>query len=454
MKRSDVTFMTDSIDQPVKIIIVGGGAGGLILACRLARKISDRSKYQVTLVDESFTHIWKPLLHEVAAGSMDSHEDEISYLNVAAKYNFNFQLGRMVGLDRQAQTITISHVKDRKGNQLVPERVLPYDRLVMAVGSVGNDFNIPGVLNYCHFLDCRTNAENLHTRILGLYMAWSDTESKTTSTQSSTSQAAQPGQPDRMIRISIIGGGATGVELAAELRSSLPKLARYGLEHRVAINLIEAGPSLLPGQPEAMIQATTRTMEKMNINLCLNTKVVEVTDNQVIADNQTIETDITIWASGVRAPDLLKSFDGVAINRNHQIVVNDQLQSISDERIFALGDCAEVTQADGKRLAPRAQIAHQQAIYLSSTLIQQDKNQATKPFHFVDKGSFVSLGDYNSVGAILSPSVINLHGLVARFAYKVLYRRHQIEIHGLYAVVILILKDSLTRILGPKIKLH
>lgn len=136
-----------------KIVIVGGGAGGLEMATQLGHKLGRKKKAKITLVDRNHSHLWKPLLHEVATGSLDEGVDALSYLAHARNHGFQFQLGSVIDIDREAKTITIAELRDEKGELLVPERKIAYDTLVMALGSTSNDFNTPGVKENCIFLD-------------------------------------------------------------------------------------------------------------------------------------------------------------------------------------------------------------------------------------------------------------------------------------------------------------
>lgn len=130
---------------PHHIVIVGGGAGGLELATRLGDKLGKKGKAEITLVDKTPTHLWKPLLHEVAAGSMDIDQHELEYMAQARWHHFTYRLGAMEGMSRAMKEIYLSPVFDDEGTQLIPRRSLKYDTLVIAVGSVSNDFGIPGV---------------------------------------------------------------------------------------------------------------------------------------------------------------------------------------------------------------------------------------------------------------------------------------------------------------------
>lgn len=429
-----------------KVVIVGGGAGGLILATRLAKKTRGTRQCNVTLVDESLTHIWKPLLHEIAAGSLNSYEDELGYLTHAAKHHYEFQLGRLEKLNRVNKTLSLAAVVDASGQIIIPPRQLSYDILILAVGSVSNDFAIPGVAEHCLILDSRKQAERFHTRFLGLYLA-AHADKRT---------EVEPAE----LLINIIGAGATGIELASELHSTLTKMERYGLDEihptQVKIRLIEAGPSILSGQSSKMIAEASQALSKMGIEIKLNTRVHEVGANFIsVNDRETLPSSLSVWTTGIKAPEFLNALDGLETNKINQLVVKSNLQTTRDEDIYALGDCAEVT-LNGKRLAPRAQVAQQQAVFLTNNLRKRFEHKPEDAFVFNDKGAFVSLGDNNSVGTVFGRvfGAVNMQGMLAKWAYVMLYRKHQLELLGFYQTAVLVIKDLLTRAIGPRIKLH
>ena len=194
-----------------KIVIVGGGAGGLELATQLGRKLGRHKKAKITLVDRNHSHLWKPLLHEVATGSLDEGVDALSYLAHARNHGFQFQLGSVVDINREGKTITLGELRNEKGELLVAERKLPYDTLVMALGSTSNDFNTPGVKENCIFLDNPHQARRFHQEMLNLFLKYS----------------ANLGANGK-VNIAIVGGGATGVELSAELHNAVKQLHSYG----------------------------------------------------------------------------------------------------------------------------------------------------------------------------------------------------------------------------------
>ncbi|NBQ89419.1 MAG: NAD(P)/FAD-dependent oxidoreductase, partial [Betaproteobacteria bacterium] len=150
-----------------RIVVVGGGAGGLELVTRLGDTLGRRGKAHITLVDRARTHLWKPLLHQVAAGCMDLNDHALDYLAQARWHHFNFQLGHMVGLDREARTVLLGPLLDQEtGAEVLPARPLPYDTLVLAVGSQTNDFGTPGASEHAIALDMPEQAERFRSRLL------------------------------------------------------------------------------------------------------------------------------------------------------------------------------------------------------------------------------------------------------------------------------------------------
>src|SRR5215218_319564 len=153
--------------QVHRIVIVGGGAGGLELATRLGDRFGAKGLARVTLVDCARTHLWKPLLHEVAAGSMDLYEHDLDYLAQARWHHFEFQLGRMDGLDRARRAVELCPTRDEiTREELIPRREIFYDTLVIAVGSTTNDFGTPGAREHAISLDTPDQAELFHHRLV------------------------------------------------------------------------------------------------------------------------------------------------------------------------------------------------------------------------------------------------------------------------------------------------
>jgi NADH dehydrogenase len=430
-----------------RIVIVGGGAGGLELATRLGRKLGKSGAARIVLVDANLTHIWKPLLHEVAAGSLNSSEDELNYVAQAKWNHFEFQLGRMSGLDRAGKTITLAPTLDDDDQLLMPERQIAYDSLVIAVGSTTNDFGTPGAAEHCLFLDTREQAERFHRRMLSHYLR----------------AHANEGEDGAQINIAIVGAGATGVELAAELHHAAQQLAAYGLNRirpeNMRITLIEAGPRVLPALPERIARPVHQTLEKLGVTVLTGAAVSEVTSEGLqTADGNFIPASLKVWAAGIRAPGFLKELDGLESNRINQLQVRPTLQTTLDDDVFAFGDCAACPQpgSDGRNVPPRAQAAHQQASLLAKSLRLKITGQALPEYRYRDYGSLISLSSFSAVGNLMGnlTGSVMLEGWLARVFYVSLYRMHQTALYGPLRTLLLMLSDRIGRSTEPRLKLH
>ncbi len=422
-----------------RIVIVGGGAGGLELATRLGRTLGRKGAAEITLLDATPTHVWKPLLHEVAAGTLDETET-IDYLALAFRNHFRFRLGRMQGLDREGKRIQVAAVTSDQGEQLIPERWLNYDLLVLAVGSVSNDFGIAGVKQHCRFLDSSPEAFKFQKKLVETYI------------QRHAHQIEKP------LNIAIVGAGATGVELSAELHQVVRLLAIYGLDKAggVKITLIEAAPRLLPALPEKLALATAHQLDRLGIVLKLNCRVTKITENSIVTqDGETLSADLKVWAAGIKGPDWLAGL-GLESNRSGQLVV-DQFLTTDDADIYALGDCAACAWPERESLVPpRAQAAHQQASALAKTLRNRLAGKAPVKFTYHDYGSLVSLGRYSTVGNLMGNLMgsVSVGGFIARVVYLSLYKMHQLAIHGLTRMALLTIADGLRKSTHTGIKLH
>jgi len=428
-----------------RIVIVGGGAGGLELATRLGRSLGKRGKARVTLVDANLTHIWKPLLHEVAAGSLNSSADELNYVAQAKWNHFEFQMGRMAGLDRANQCIRLEATRDEFGIELVPARSLHYDTLVIAVGSTTNDFGTAGAAEHCIFLDTREQAERFHRQLLSHYMR---------------AHAGETGSSD--ISMAIVGAGATGVELAAELLHAAKELAAYGLDgikpENVRITLIEAGPKVLPALPERISQPVHQTLLDLGVKVLTGAAVSDVcAEGLHTQQGQFIPASLKVWAAGIKAPAFLHELDGLETNRINQLVVHPTLQSTRDDAIFAFGDCAACPQPDSERnVPPRAQAAHQQASLLAKSIRLRLEGKPLPSYRYKDYGSLISLSSFSAVGNLMGNLTGNvmLEGWLARMFYISLYRMHQIALYGVPRTLLMMLGDKLSRSTEPRLKLH
>jgi len=424
-----------------KIVIVGGGAAGLELATNLGRKLGKKGLAEITLIDATATHIWKPLLHEVAAGTLDESE-QVEYLAQAYRNHFRFRLGKMEGLNRAKKEVYVSPTFNDNGEELIPSRTFSYDTLVMAVGSVSNTFNIKGVAEQCLFLDTTSQAFKFQKYLFESYI------------KKYIGKTA-----DNPLSIAIVGAGATGVELAAQLHEVTNVLAMYGLQETsdVKLTIIEAATQLLPALPIKLATATQQQLVSLGVDLRMGRRVTEITREGITThDGEFIEADIKVWAAGIKAPDWLKDLDGLETNHINQLVVDSTLKT-SDDNIFAMGDCAAcIWEGHGGNVPPRAQSAHQQASTLAKSIVNRLKGKPLVKFTYYDYGSLVSLGKYTTVGNLMGSlmGTVSIGGFIAKLVYLSLYKMHQIAIHGYFRTAMLTLSNSFRRSVYSKIKMH
>ena len=426
-----------------RIIVVGGGAGGLELAVRLGRKFRRNKDVEVMLIDKNPTHIWKPLFHEVATGSMNSYHDEASYLMLARKHKFNFILGRVTNIDGAANRVTLEPMLDDDAAEIVPEREFTFDTLVVAVGALSNDFGIPGVREFSRYLDSREQAERFHKHF---------------ATQLQRTNLASTSET---LTVGIVGGGATGVELAADMHNVVQRLREYGFEHfgqeRLSVTLVEAAPELLPRLPERIGVSVRQELGRIGVAVRVGTRVSEVRkDSVVTSEGEVIPAQISVWAAGVKAPEWLGEC-GLPVDKLGRIEVDDDLSVRGMPNVFAIGDCAAARNADGSEVPPRAQAAHQMATVAAKNVIAQRRGKRLRTFKYRDFGSLVSLSKYSTIGNLMGNLVrgtIFVEGWLARLVYLSLYRMHQATVHGRFSTLLIMLGDRIYKATRASVKLH
>jgi NADH:ubiquinone reductase (H+-translocating) len=452
-----------------KIVIVGGGAGGLELACKLGRKLGRRhGPDQVMLVDSRLYHVWKPSLHEVAAGTLDIHQEGLSYQMLAHDNGFTFVYGPMTALDPRAKQLTVAAIASADHEEVLPERTITFESLVLAIGSTSNYFGVPGAREHTISLNATEDAERFRLTLLKLL----------TKAALRKGQGAAPDRPAtpadpapgasghgaQGVDIVIIGGGATGVELAAELREASGVYAAYGFGHLeaqkdVRITLLEGAPRILSPLPERVSQAALRLLNERAIKVVTGTRVTAITGDSVTTqEGGRYPSDIVVWAAGIKAPDLLATL-GLPTVKGGQLEVGPDLAVPGFPDIYGLGDCASCKGADGKPVPPRAQAAHQQADYLAGRFLRAAAGEppSTLPYVYRDYGSLVSFGQTSSVGSLMgSLKGLNwfVDGFVARLMYTSLHLMHHQAVLGTVRTAVLALARFLIKRTTPLVKLH
>jgi NADH dehydrogenase len=440
--------MTAASELKTRIVVVGGGAGGLELVRRLGAHYG-AARHDIILIERNRTHIWKPLLHEVAAGSLDANLDEVGYRSHCHRWHYRYFFGAMQGIDRTTREVIVAPLVE-EGRELIGAHRIRYDYLAIAIGSVTNDFGTEGAAEHCLFLDNRAQADRFRSRLLNQCL------------RVSRALEANPAS-DACVRVVIIGAGATGIELAAELYNSAAALKHYGLEAfdagRLKVTIIEAGPRILPALPEKLADAAKAELEALGTRVLTGVRVTRVSEAAVHTHTgESIAADLRVWAAGVRGAPLLKDIGGLETTPSCQLVVRPTLQVTRDDRIFAFGDCCSCLLPGATRpVPPRAQAAHQMATTVYDNLRRLMNDRALVDYVYRDHGSLVSLSRYSTVGSLMGNLIggrMAIEGRLARYVYRSLYRLHLISIHGWLRGMALVLVGHVNRIVRPRLKLH
>ncbi|TKB50176.1 NAD(P)/FAD-dependent oxidoreductase [Ferrimonas aestuarii] len=429
-----------------KIVIVGGGAGGMEIVTKLGRKLGRKGSASITLIDRADHHIWKPLLHELATGSLDEGLNALDYRMHASQNGYRFEQGVLSAIDQVDRRVILAPMRDEKGDEILPERQIDFDYLVIGVGAITNDFGIDGVRQHCDFLDLTEQAMALRVKIRRRFLK----------------HAKEHDVEQRHFKISIVGAGATGVEMAAEMHHAAATLRGYGYEiseDLLQVNLIEASNRVLPRIDTARIcDAVEEELDKLGVKVMTNTRITEVTPKGLqTLDGQFIESDMTLWAAGVKGHESLREL-GLELNQNDQIMVKPSCQTLTNDRIFAFGDCAACPQPDGSWVPPRGQTARQMALMVGDNIqkLMVGSQEPLEEYLYKDLGSFVNLSKFHTVGNMLSflGGGMTVEGKMARLVYTSLYRRHLIALHGIGKGLLLMLLNGIQRLVRPELKLH
>lgn len=350
-----------------RVVIIGGGFGGLACAQALAG-----ADVHVTLVDRRNHHLFQPLLYQVSTAALSPADIAVPIRSVLAKAgNVDVVLAEVNGIDA-----LLRHVRLADGGYL------PFDQLVLATGSVYNYFAHPEWAADAPAPKTITDARTIRARLL---QAFEDAEG-----------CAEETRRSALLTVVVVGGGPTGVEMAG----TVAELARYTLRGdfrridptQARVILVEAGPRLLGAFPEKLSSYAARALEKLGVEVRLNTAVRQVDAAGVELLDGRIEAANVIWGAGVRAADGT-AWLGVAGGRSGQIPVEGNMAVPGHENIFALGDVALFEQ-DNVALPALAQVAQQQGHHLGREL---RKEGVPAPFRYRSKGDTAVIGRHAAV---------------------------------------------------------
>lgn len=353
------------------VVVVGGGFGGVAAVRRLARADVD-----VTLVDRHPYNTFKPLLYQVATASLNAG-DITWFLRAerAANPRFRFVLGSVLAVDTDTRRL------DLDGG-----RTLGYDHLVVATGVVADWYGVPGAEQHALPLYGRAEALALRDRLFaGL-------------------EAVARHDPEREIRVVVVGGGATGVETIgalAEMRNrDLPVTYPELDPARVHLTLVERGPDLLAPFHPRMRAYAERALGRRGVDVRLGTAVAEVHADGVVLEHpagaERLAADLVVWASGVRVPDAVRAW-GLPLGARGRIAIDEHCRVVGVDRVYAVGDVA------GAIAAPLPQVATpalQQGAYVARLVDRAERGRPTRPFRYRDKGTMAVIGRASAVAEI------------------------------------------------------
>lgn len=317
------------------IVILGGGFGGTRAALDMAKKL-DSSRHQVTLIDKSDSHLFLPSLYEVASARKIGKTDPyfvtlrnticLSYGRIFSGSKVNFMQGEITAVNLQSREV-----------YLASGSVLQYDYLVVSLGSDVATFGIPGVREYSYQFKKIEDALALHKKIHQLHQEVKDRKKPTP------------------VRILVCGAGFTGIELAGELASCtrhIRRTCKIGKEH-TEISIFEAGPKILPMVSDGERRIIRKRLSVLGVSVFENTAISEIGPSSVkTKDGRIIEGDIIVWTAGIRASSFVEQIGGLHLDERDRIKVNEFLQAMDQERVFALGDNACIIDSDTQKPVP------------------------------------------------------------------------------------------------------
>ena len=367
--------------QKPRVVILGAGFGGLTAA----RAMADFA--HVTLVDRHNFQTFLPLLYQVSTAGLAADHVAHPIRGALRKSGVQFRMGSPLSVDHKNKSV-----------KLDSSEVLEFDYLVVALGSATADFGVPGVTEHALGMKSVSEALNIRAEVMRRFEDLCRFEDET------------------IFSISVVGGGPTGVEMAgafAELvRGPLKNDQAHAAAH-IKINLIEAGPRILPMFSEKLSAHGKKDLEKLGVTVLLNTAVAEIKPRSIeIKDGRTIPSEVTVWAAGVKGEPAGSLLNVPLVNS--RIDVDQNLQSRNYPYVFALGDIAGFVGKDGRFLPMVAPVALQQGRHVAKQIKRLSKGEALKPFKYIDKGSMATIGRHKAIVEVKS---LRMTGIPAWYAW-------------------------------------
>ncbi len=369
-------------ESPKQIVILGCGFGGMYAARELLPYVRAK-EIEITIINKTNYFLFTPLLHEVATGGLSYGSISESLREIFPHSGVRIFEGDVETVDAQAKHVSIA------------ERKIPYDYLIVATGSETNYYNTPGAREHTLPLKSLDDARIIKSKIIDSF---------------ERALLAEHQERKELLTFIIVGGGATGVEFAAEVAQFTGLLAKKyfsnsGIQaNDIAIHLITAGKEILSQFSLKLQRAGLARLEKQSVHVHLEMPVNEVLPGKIRTGETSVRGENIFWMAGVKP--LLPAFAvPLALTPSGRIQTNQFLQAESDNTIFALGDSATPVGPDKKELPMLAQTASQEASVVAKNILASIKNNPLTPFIFKNKGSLISLGQWFAVGEIYSHKI-------------------------------------------------
>ena len=367
--------------QKPRVVILGAGFGGLTAARAL---VNDA---HVTLVDRHNFQTFLPLLYQVSTAGLAADHVAHPIRGALRKTGVQFRMGTPISVDHKNKTI-----------KLDSSEVLEFDQLIVALGSATADFGIPGVTEHALGMKSVNEAIAIRAEVMRRFEDLCRFED------------------DTIFSISVVGGGPTGVEMAgafAELvRGPLKNDQAHAAAH-IKINLIEAGPRILPMFSEKLSARAKKDLEKLGVTVHLNTAVAEIKPRSILVKGgDALPSEVTVWAAGVKGEPAGEQLNLPLVNT--RIDVDQTLQVKHYPHIFAIGDIAGFVGENGRFLPMVAPVAMQQGRFVAKQIKRLAQGQALENFKYVDKGSMATIGRHK---AIVEVKNLRMVGIPAWYAW-------------------------------------
>ncbi|HSK24378.1 MAG TPA: NAD(P)/FAD-dependent oxidoreductase [Egicoccus sp.] len=378
------------------VVVIGGGFGGLRLARALSTRAARRAGVRVTLIDRHNHHTFQPLLYQVATAGLQPQDIGISLRAALRRRGVALRMGEVVDIDPFRRTV---HLADGGW--------VGYDRLVLAVGAIADDFGVPGVAEHAYGLKTLADATTLRNAVLGRFEA------------ASAARAAGWGPSPDMTFV-VAGGGPTGVELAGALAELVDLVVRHDhpdLEmSNVRILLIEPRDRLLGAFSTASSEHARAQLERRGVEVRLGVGVARAAADHVqLTDGEVVATRTLVWAAGVAASPVAAAL-GAPLTTGRRVAVDEHLQVVGCDDVFAIGDVAGFHVEDGGVLPQVAPVAMQQADHVARTILH---GPGSEGFRYRDKGSMATIGRAAAVAEL--PGRIRLRGMLGWVAWLALH---------------------------------